>query len=158
MSQVSDEKFHHHVFAGDIYCGFTTGRFDSIMVEVDKSEAFAHGNGRKLFFWFTKVLTSVSIIRRRVISVKCGIHNRVFCSYCGQNFKDEIAFLLWHEVLDNENFPLDGMDNNLHCVSLKWQQTCWNPGNNRWAAEYVLVPLSLVRELLHIVRGYIRGW
>lgn len=76
----SDERFLHHIFAVDTHYGCTAGRFDSIMVEADKTKAFAHGNGRKSFFWFAKALAFVRINHRRDTSVKCGIHDRMSCS------------------------------------------------------------------------------
>lgn len=68
------------------------------------------------------------------------------------NYKNEMAFVRWYELLDHGNLPLDKIDNAIECARLGWQQTCERHGILRLAAEHGLIPLGSVRKLVHIVR------
>lgn len=105
-----------------------------------------------MFFGFAKAPTFVCIEYRRDISVEYGIHNKISCSDCGLTYKDEMAFVRWLQVLDNENISLHEIDNTLESVTLRWQQTCRRPGYFRRSAECGLIPLGSVRRLVHIVK------
>lgn len=152
MIEESNERCLYHIFAVDTYCEYISGRFGSIMVEADKTKAFAQRNGLKSLVWFAKALRFVRINYRRDISVKSGTNDRISSSDAELIYKDEMALVRWYEMLDHENLPLGEIDSAFECVSLRWQRTC---GPRRYlasAAAYGLIPLGSVRGLVHTVR------
>lgn len=92
-----------------------------MIVKADKTEAFAYGNGQKPFLRFAKPLEFTSINHRRDINEKRGIHDRMLCSGCKMDYKDEITLVRWYEVPDRENLLVHEIENALECGRLRWQ-------------------------------------
>lgn len=120
--------FLRKTFEADTCYGCTRRMLDSIMAAPAKTDAFAHGNDKKFFFWFAKAVEFVHINHRHSISVNIGVYDIISCCNCELKYKEEMTFVQWFEVLDSETLPLDKIDSAFECAREKCQQIRASPG------------------------------
>lgn len=78
----TEQRFLHHVVAGDSYYGCDTDRFDAVTVEVDNAQTISICKESEFSVWFAKVLAFIRVKRVYATETECPSHNRENCTAC----------------------------------------------------------------------------
>lgn len=147
----SQQKFLHQIVATDSYYGFSTGRFDAVMVEADNAETIFTCKEVEFLVWFAKILALRRASHVHTKERQCRYHCKANCTTCESNRGDRMASVQWPEVMEKCNYFFNAFGRVLQCMCLRWQKTT-GPSNKHFAAaKYGLVPLDSVTGFVNLI-------
>lgn len=128
-----------------------SGMYDSVMIESNEQGGY---DEYMMQVWFGRALAFIHTRGNDEDGYVCRHRQCNGCQICNIQRSNELCFIQYYQVLEDNHLKIDAIDRALECVQLRWDRTEGKPGELAAAKQFGLVPVGSLCGCFQPVRIY----